>query len=88
MRGRRVSGPVPVAMRPFPRDTRLAMSQENVEIARSWFHRWNAGDREAFDDEIDPDAKIVTAMLGGTSRGRGECAAGFGRSRSSSTSGS
>jgi hypothetical protein len=60
---------MPGAMRPFPRDTLPAMSQENVEIARSWFHRWNAGDREAFDDEIHTEAKIVTAMLGGTQHG-------------------
>jgi ketosteroid isomerase-like protein len=64
VRGRRVSGRVRVAMRPFGRDTRLAMSQENVEIAQSWFDRWNAGDRETFDDKIHPDAKIVTAMFG------------------------
>jgi ketosteroid isomerase-like protein len=47
------------------------MSQENVEIVQSWFHRWNAGDRETFDDEIHPDAQIVTTMLGGTQHGPG-----------------
>ena len=45
------------------------MSQANVEIVQRWFHRWNAGDRETFDDEIHPDAKIVTTMLGGTQHG-------------------
>jgi ketosteroid isomerase-like protein len=63
------------------------MSEQNVEIVQSWFHRWNAGDRETFDDEIHPDAEIVTAMLAGTQPGPEEYAAGFGRSKSSSTSG-
>ena len=45
------------------------MSQANVQIVQRWFHRWNAGDRETFDDEIHPDAKIVTTMLGGTQHG-------------------
>src|SRR5215217_3928310 len=45
------------------------MSQENVEVVRSWFDRWNAGDREAFDDEIHADAELVTSFLGGPQHG-------------------
>jgi len=45
------------------------MSQENVEAVRSWFSRWNAGERETFDQEIHPNAEIVTRMLGRTEHG-------------------
>ena len=45
------------------------MSQENIERVQSWIYRWNAGDRETFDDEIRPDAEIVTRILGGTQHG-------------------
>jgi ketosteroid isomerase-like protein len=45
------------------------MSQESVEIVRSWFECWNAGDREAFGDEVHADAEVVTTMSGGPQRG-------------------
>jgi ketosteroid isomerase-like protein len=45
------------------------MSQENIELVQNWFYRWNDGDRETFDGEIHPNAKIVTTMLGGTQHG-------------------
>jgi ketosteroid isomerase-like protein len=45
------------------------MSQENVDIVRSWFDRWNAGDRETFDEEIHTDAELVTTFLGGRQHG-------------------
>jgi hypothetical protein len=35
------------------------MSQENVEIARSVFSRWNAGERRFPDEEIHPDAYLA-----------------------------
>jgi hypothetical protein len=35
------------------------MSQENVEIARSVFSRWNAGERRFPDEEIHPDAVLA-----------------------------
>src|ERR687886_1132807 len=31
------------------------MSQENVELVRYWFDRWNAGDRETRGEEIHPE---------------------------------
>ena len=31
------------------------MSQENVEIVRAGFERWNAGDMDAFRELLDPD---------------------------------
>jgi uncharacterized protein len=45
------------------------MSQENIDIVRSWFDRWNAGDRETFDEEIHADAEIVSTFLGGRQHG-------------------
>ena len=46
------------------------MSQENVEFAQSVFGRWNAGEREFPDEEIDPDVVIVSRILGEPARGR------------------
>ena len=46
------------------------MSQENVEIARSVFDRWNAGEREFPDEEIHPDVVLVSRILGKVVRGR------------------
>jgi hypothetical protein len=51
------------------------MSRENVEIVPSWYERWNAGDRETFDDEIHADAEVhdylgrPTAWPGGSAPG-------------------
>jgi ketosteroid isomerase-like protein len=42
----------------------------NVDVVRSWFERWNAGERETFDDEMHADAQIVSTMLGGAHSGR------------------
>jgi ketosteroid isomerase-like protein len=36
------------------------MSRENVEIAQSVFSRWNAGERTFRDEEIHPDAVVVS----------------------------
>ena len=45
------------------------MSRANVELVRSWFDRWNAGDRETREEEIHPNAEIVTRLLGRTEHG-------------------
>jgi ketosteroid isomerase-like protein len=46
------------------------MSQENVEIARSVFRRWNAGKRSFPDEEIHPDVVLVSRLLGKAVHGR------------------
>jgi ketosteroid isomerase-like protein len=46
------------------------MSQENLEFAQSVFSRWNAGERTFPDEEIHPDAVVVSRMLGKAVRGR------------------
>jgi ketosteroid isomerase-like protein len=38
------------------RDTARAMSQENVEIAKTAFEVWNKGDMEAYRELFDPNA--------------------------------
>jgi ketosteroid isomerase-like protein len=45
------------------------VARENVDMVRSWFERWNAGERGGFDDEMHEDALVVSAMLGGAQRG-------------------
>jgi ketosteroid isomerase-like protein len=46
------------------------MSQENVEIAKSVFDRWNAGERRFPDEEIHHDVVLVSRILGKAVRGR------------------
>jgi ketosteroid isomerase-like protein len=46
------------------------MSQENVEFAQSVFSRWNAAERTFPDEEIHPDAVLVSRLLGNPVRGR------------------
>jgi ketosteroid isomerase-like protein len=46
------------------------MSHENVEFARSVLSRWNAGERRFPDEEIHPDAVLVSRILGNPARGR------------------
>jgi ketosteroid isomerase-like protein len=46
------------------------MSQENVEFAKSVFSRWNAGERRFPDEEIHPEAVVVSRILGQAVRGR------------------
>ena len=47
------------------------MSEENVELVKNAFNRWNAGER-SFTDEIHPDAEILSRglMEGRPLRGR------------------
>jgi ketosteroid isomerase-like protein len=45
------------------------LTRENVDIVRRWFERWNAGERDTFDEEMHPEAEIVSVMLGGAHRG-------------------
>jgi ketosteroid isomerase-like protein len=40
------------------------MSQENVEIVRTLFEVWNAGDMDAFRELLDPDVMIVGGLEG------------------------
>lgn len=46
------------------------MSRENVEFARSVLNRWNAGERRFSDEEIHPDAVLVSRILGESVHGR------------------
>jgi ketosteroid isomerase-like protein len=48
------------------------MSQDNVELAQSWFDRWNAGERTFRDEEMHPEVKLVSRgiMEGRHLRGR------------------
>jgi len=46
------------------------VSQENVEFAQSVLTRWNAGERRFSDEEIHPDAVLVSRILGKSVRGR------------------
>ena len=51
------------------------MSQENVEIVRSWFETWNRGDLDAFIDLYAIDAELrppESWVETGTVKGRGE----------------
>jgi hypothetical protein len=43
--------------------------QGNVELVRSRVDRWNSGDREVREDEIDPGMELVTRMMGSPLRG-------------------
>jgi predicted lipid-binding transport protein (Tim44 family) len=54
---------------PYRRDTARAMSQENVEVVRTAFEAWNAGDMDALRELYDPDA-INKARRAGPSRSR------------------
>jgi ketosteroid isomerase-like protein len=46
------------------------MSHKNVEFARSVLSRWNAGERRFPDEEIHPDAVLVSRILGKPACGR------------------
>jgi ketosteroid isomerase-like protein len=48
----------------------LSVSEENLEFARSVFDRWNAGERRFPDEQIHPDAVLVSRILGTAGRGR------------------
>ena len=38
------------------------MSQENVELVRGWFERWNRRDREIVEDEVHPDMRVISRL--------------------------
>jgi ketosteroid isomerase-like protein len=42
---------------------------EGQELIRKQFERWNRGDREVYPEEIDPEARVHSAMTGFTYRG-------------------
>lgn len=45
------------------------MSQENIEIAKSWLDRWNRGQRTLPDDEIHADVEVVSRFRAEPYRG-------------------
>jgi ketosteroid isomerase-like protein len=45
------------------------MPQTNIELVRNWFERWNAGEREFSDDEIDPEAVVVSRFFASPQHG-------------------
>ena len=45
------------------------MSQENVELMRRTFERWNAGEREVDPEIVDPQIVVHSAMTKATYRG-------------------
>ena len=49
---------------PLPRDTGLVMSQENVEVVRRMFQRWNAGDVEGWLHCWHTDAEWISEPCG------------------------
>ncbi len=46
------------------------MSEENVQLARELFDRWNRGEREFSDDEVDPEVQVVSRFQTEPFRGR------------------
>lgn len=46
------------------------MSQENVELVRDWFDRWNRGKRGPSDYEIDPEVEVRSRFQAEPFRGR------------------
>src|SRR5689334_10818498 len=46
------------------------MSQENVEIVRELFERWNRGERGFSDDEVDPAVTVLSRFQAEPFRGR------------------
>ena len=47
------------------------MSQENVELARAQYERWNAGELEAWVEAFDPEAEYLSSVTAAFD-GRGE----------------
>jgi hypothetical protein len=45
------------------------MSQENVELMRRTFERWNAGEREVDPEILDPEVVVHSAMTHTTYHG-------------------
>jgi hypothetical protein len=45
------------------------MSQENIEMAKSWLDRWNRGQRTLPDDEIHADVEVVSRFRAEPYRG-------------------
>jgi ketosteroid isomerase-like protein len=46
------------------------MSQENVELVRGWFERWNRRERDFLEDEVDPEVEVVSRLQPEPYRGR------------------
>jgi ketosteroid isomerase-like protein len=47
------------------------VSQENVEVVKSWFERWNRGERDFPSDELlHPDFQVVSRLQSEPFRGR------------------
>jgi ketosteroid isomerase-like protein len=45
------------------------MSKANVELVKSWFARWNRGERIFEGDEVDPDVEVASQLQGEPFRG-------------------
>jgi ketosteroid isomerase-like protein len=45
------------------------MSKANVELVKSWFARWNRGEREFGSEEVDPEVEISSQLQGEPFRG-------------------
>ena len=66
------------------------MSQENVEVVRAIFERWNAGDRTVAQEYLDPavEAETPFSSVSGTPyRGYAGSSSGYVKSTSSSLNG-
>jgi ketosteroid isomerase-like protein len=46
------------------------MSPANVELAQSWFERWNRGDRDFSTDDLHPDFQIASRLQNEPFEGR------------------
>jgi ketosteroid isomerase-like protein len=47
------------------------MSEENVEVVREWFERWNRHERWFLEHEVHPDMQVVSRIQNEPFRGRG-----------------
>jgi ketosteroid isomerase-like protein len=46
------------------------MSQENVELVKRWIDAWNRGERSLPENQVHPDAKVVSRFRPEPFRGR------------------
>jgi ketosteroid isomerase-like protein len=46
------------------------MSEDNIRLVKSWFERWNRGERDFLSEETDPEVEIVSRLATEPYRGR------------------
>jgi ketosteroid isomerase-like protein len=46
------------------------MSRENVELVKSWFERWNRGERDFSEAEVHADVLVISRLQSEPFRGR------------------